>query len=217
MEIFDSLLMDFASPLSWRVALERLGSSLALSSLIAFFHLRYSQSRLGRNTFAFSILILGMGSSLLAGIIASSVALSIGMVGSISIIRFRTRLNEPRQLILVFLAMAACLGIGLEKALFSWVATLSILIIWGIKSSLDDRSGIPANLLVKTENPGRILKEINKLNVSFHLVEFFASENKNKLRLQIDRAPRNFPERLSESFRKIPGTIFEFEFTEDEG
>ena len=217
MEIFDHLFMEFASPLSWRIALERLGSSLALSSIVGSFYLQFSSSRVGRNSFVFTLIILGMVSSIIAGIIASSVALSIGMVGSISIIRFRTRLNQPQQLILVFLVMAAGLGIGLEKAAFSWVATICILLIWGFKSLLEVRAGNPATLLIKTQNAKPLLGEIEKLKIPFRLVEYLASENLCKLKLFFEKAPENFPEKLSKSLSTIPDIVFEFKFNEDEG
>jgi len=53
-------------------------------------------------------------------IIKSSIALSLGLVGALSIVRFRTPIKEPEELLYLFVAIAVGLGLGANQI----VATL---------------------------------------------------------------------------------------------
>ena len=57
---------------------------------------------------------------LIISIIKSSIALSLGLVGALSIVRFRTPIKEPEELLYLFVAIAVGLGIGANQI----VATL---------------------------------------------------------------------------------------------
>ena len=58
-------------------------------------------------------------------IVKSSLALSLGLVGALSIVRFRTPIKEPEELIYLFLAIALGLGYGAGQI----IPTTSIAII----------------------------------------------------------------------------------------
>ena len=45
-------------------------------------------------------------------VVKSSLALSLGLVGALSIVRFRTPIKEPEELVYLFLAIAIGLGYG---------------------------------------------------------------------------------------------------------
>jgi len=57
---------------------------------------------------------------LIISIIKSSIALSLGLVGALSIVRFRTPIKEPEELLYLFVAIAVGLGLGANQI----VATL---------------------------------------------------------------------------------------------
>jgi hypothetical protein len=68
---------------------------------------------------------------LIITIIKSSIALSLGLVGALSIVRFRTPVKEPEELAYIFIAIAICLGLGANQVLptiigFSVVAIVLI-------------------------------------------------------------------------------------------
>ena len=58
---------------------------------------------------------------LIITIIKSSIALSLGLVGALSIVRFRTPIKEPEELLYLFVAIAVGLGLGANQL----VATLT--------------------------------------------------------------------------------------------
>ena len=52
-------------------------------------------------------------------IVKSSLALSLGLVGALSVIRFRTPVKEPEDLVYLFLAIVTGLGFGANQNLFT--------------------------------------------------------------------------------------------------
>ena len=52
---------------------------------------------------------------LIISVIKSSIALSLGLVGALSIVRFRTPIKEPEELLYIFVAIAVGLGLGANQ------------------------------------------------------------------------------------------------------
>ncbi len=63
---------------------------------------------------------------LIISIIKSSIALSLGLVGALSIVRFRTPIKEPEELLYLFVAIAIGLGLGANQVLATLVGFVSI-------------------------------------------------------------------------------------------
>ena len=64
---------------------------------------------------------------LVISIVKSSLALSLGLVGALSIVRFRTPIKEPEELAYLFFAIATGLGLGADQRLATVVASVVIL------------------------------------------------------------------------------------------
>ena len=62
-------------------------------------------------------------------VVKSSLALSLGLVGALSIVRFRTPIKEPEELVYLFLAIAIGLGCAAGQALVTGVLALLTLLI----------------------------------------------------------------------------------------
>ena len=68
---------------------------------------------------------------LVINVIQSSIALSLGLVGALSIVRFRTPVKEAEELVFIFLAIAIGLGLGARYIMITSVAfTLATFIIF---------------------------------------------------------------------------------------
>ena len=65
-------------------------------------------------------------------IVKSSLALSLGLVGALSIVRFRTPIKDPMELSYIFLAIAIGLGTGAGQLLTITVGTVFVLVALGI-------------------------------------------------------------------------------------
>lgn len=62
--------------------------------------------------FALSLIALSMVTTLVILAVTSNVVLSLGMVGALSIVRFRTAIKEPMEIVFLFWAIAAGIVIG---------------------------------------------------------------------------------------------------------
>ena len=86
-----------------------------LSYLIKLIYNRYSHSLSNKDYFSKNFVILGVTTCLVITIVKSSLALSLGLVGALSIVRFRAAIKEPEELVYLFLVIATGLGIGANQ------------------------------------------------------------------------------------------------------
>ena len=100
--------------------------SLLLSLGLAYIYSRYGRSISNRKEFSSIFPILTMTTMFIISIVKSSLALSLGLVGALSIVRFRSAIKEPEELVFIFLAMAVGLGLGANQVLLSFISTAVI-------------------------------------------------------------------------------------------
>jgi hypothetical protein len=62
-------------------------------------------------------------------IIKSSIALSLGLVGALSIVRFRTPIKEPEELLYIFVAIAVGLGLGANQVASTVLGFVVVLLV----------------------------------------------------------------------------------------
>ncbi|MGA4643306.1 DUF4956 domain-containing protein [Limisphaera sp. 4302-co] len=130
MHIEESLRNLFWNP-EMRAALPDVVLSLALAAMLGVIlgqvYIRFGQSLSNRRLFARNFLLLVVTTTLVISIVKSSLALSLGLVGALSIVRFRTPIKEPEELAYLFLAIGIGLGLGAGQALVTLVALIIIL------------------------------------------------------------------------------------------
>ena len=108
------------------VEVEILGFALSLllatilSVILAVIYVRYGASLSNRRMFARNFVLISMTTMVIITIVKSSLALSLGLVGALSIVRFRAAIKEPEELSYLFLAIAVGLGCGANQ----WKITL---------------------------------------------------------------------------------------------
>ena len=117
---------------------------MLLVSLISWYYKKFSQS-LGGKTHIGSILpLIGLTVFLVIVVVKSSLALSLGLVGALSIVRFRTPIKEPEELGYLFLTIAVGLGFGAGYEIITIIITISILTFLyftSIKQNSNDTNG----------------------------------------------------------------------------
>ena len=85
-----------------------------MSFIARLFYIKYSTSLTGKHHIGTVIPILSTIVFLVILIVKSSLALSLGLVGALSIVRFRTPIKEPEELVYLFLSIAN----GVELTVF---------------------------------------------------------------------------------------------------
>ena len=86
-----------------------------LAYLLSRMYVRFGGSLSNRSQFARNFVLLAMTTMLIISIVKSSLALSLGLVGALSIVRFRAAIKEPEELSYLFLAIAIGLGLGANQ------------------------------------------------------------------------------------------------------
>src|SRR5512143_3811411 len=130
MQIEQSLRELFWNP-EMVVGLPKLVLSLGVAALLGVIlgqvYVYFGHSLSSRRLFARNFLVLVVTTSLIISIVRSSMALSLGLVGALSIVRFRAAIKEPEELAFLFLAISIGLGLGAGQALVTVVALTIIL------------------------------------------------------------------------------------------
>lgn len=106
-----------------------LGLTIIFGMALRSFYIRFSTSLSSPNHIANVLPVLSLVVFLVILIVKSSLALSLGLVGALSIVRFRTPIKEPEELIYLFLAIAVGLGFGANQALITSIIVLAILLL----------------------------------------------------------------------------------------
>ena len=85
----------------------------ALLGLLTVAHFkRYAKTVSGKRTISTLIPFIAITTAVIITIVKSSLALSLGLVGALSIVRFRTPIKDPIELAYIFVAIAIGLGTG---------------------------------------------------------------------------------------------------------
>lgn len=104
---------------------------VVLSFLLELTYKKCGKSLSNRSSFAHPFILVGFATMLIISVVKSSLALSLGLVGALSIVRFRAAIKEPEELAYLFLLIALGLALGANLRLISVVAFGIIeLIIW---------------------------------------------------------------------------------------
>ncbi len=96
--------------------------AISLSIVLGKIYVRYGRSLSNRENFSENFQILTVTTMFIITIIKTSLALSLGLVGALSIIRFRTAIKEPEELTYLFIAISIGLGIGANQTLITLIA-----------------------------------------------------------------------------------------------
>ena len=152
MEELDSLNKGLSQNISWQNDYISIMVDFILCVVMSFilrnFYIRRSFSLTGKMHIGSIIPILATVVFLVILVVKSSLALSLGLVGALSIVRFRTPIKEPEELVYLFLAIAIGLGYAAGQTLLTSVIFLSILIISYFWLSNQNNKVIEYNLVI---------------------------------------------------------------------
>lgn len=98
--------------------------SFFLSSLIAMTYEFTTKSIYKRAHFLQSIILIGIAAATVMQAIGDSLARGLGMLGALSVIRFRTELNDPRNITFMFASMAVGIACGVLGYAIALTGTL---------------------------------------------------------------------------------------------
>jgi len=130
-----------------RTLLVNLGLVLILGQILVWHYQRFSPVLSNKRKFSRVFVFIAATTLLVIAVVQRSLALSLGLVGALSIIRFRTPIKEPEELAYLFLSIGIGLGLGANQRL---VTCLVFAVILGYMAlvSLGRSGALPPRLLV---------------------------------------------------------------------
>ena len=120
------------APLSLTALVINLGFGVLLSLLLRWHFKHFGSTLSNREEFSQVCPFILLTTILIISVVKSSLALSLGLVGALSIVRFRTPIKEPEELAYLFIAIAMGLGLGADQRVPTLVAGPIILAVMAI-------------------------------------------------------------------------------------
>ncbi len=155
--IFSEFLTQSTSKISIIGFIYNLLLAFICSYILSKIYQRFGTSLSNRKSFSESFVILTSTTLLIISIVKSSLALSLGLVGALSIVRFRTALKEPEELIYAFLCIALGLGFGANQTFITILGFGFIISYIFVKSRFRTKYNQEIlNLVISSQKPEEV-------------------------------------------------------------
>ena len=172
--------------------------SFILSFLLSKVYRSQSNSFSNPESLARILPIISIGTTLIIVVVKSSLALSLGLVGALSIVRFRTPIKEPEELTYIFLTIGIGLATGANQytvAVIGFLLTFAcILINKRLTQKLNSQKSI--SLSISGINISDISKTIELISTNCSSISFqnLSTNNKNSENTNINLSiiPKDF-------------------------
>lgn len=130
-ELQERYIQEFSNNVSLTEFLLNIVVASVLAGLLRLFYIHYGNAISNRRRFANNFLPLALGTLLIIMIVKSSIALSLGLVGALSIVRFRAAIKDPEELVYLFMTIGVGLACGANQPILALIAIVIILsVIW---------------------------------------------------------------------------------------
>lgn len=169
--------------------------AVILSFFVQLFYIKYSSSLSNRKEFSKNFVILAVTTCIVIMIVKSSLALSLGLVGALSIVRFRAAIKEPEELVYLFLIIAIGLGCGANQLVITTVGIIFSLILIVIYSGYFKKSkkniediinlGIIINDNISEVQINDLIKDIKKNSRELKFISMSRTDENTTINLDV--------------------------------
>ena len=145
------------------------------SYILSLVYIHWGSSLTNRRKFASNFMLMTLTTTFIILIVRSSVALSLGLVGALSIVRFRTAVKEAEELAYLFFSIGLGIGLGDNQRLITLLALATGIVIIGLlKLFRRSQADVNLHLVVTSHHPNKV--ELEQITEAL-------GENTSKLRL----------------------------------
>ena len=167
--------------------------TIILSYIIGLVYSKYGNSLSNRKKLLQTFVLISVTVMLVISIVKSSLALSLGLVGALSIVRFRTAIKEPEELVYFFVAIALGLGMGANQRIVTLVGAIIIILYIVIQNMNTVSNAVQQNLILTISNTSKtgldenkILEMLNKYSSKIDLRRLDAVNDSTEMSLNIE-------------------------------
>ena len=168
--------------------------AIILSAILAFLikltYVKISKSLNNKEHFSETFVPLAIITTLVITVVKFSLALSLGLVGALSIVRFRAAIKEPEELVYLFFIIGIGLAAGANQFFIAIIATFIMITILFVRKIYNDKSSknnfidsstniLQIQIAGQNQDSDKIINEIKK-NVNYLNLKSFSSDNELK-------------------------------------
>ncbi len=157
----DDLTTEFFASQANNLELATFAINMILAAVCAYIlslvYIYWGSSLTNRRKFAANFMLLTLTTTFIILVVRSSVALSLGLVGALSIVRFRTAVKEAEELAYLFFAISLGIGLGDNQRLITILALLGGIAIIGLTRLFrKSQADVNLHLTVSSQAPQKI-------------------------------------------------------------
>jgi len=181
---------------------------IVLAIILEFTYIRAARTVSNRRQFAGTFLLIAFTTMLIISIVKSSLALSLGLVGALSIVRFRAAIKEPEELAYIFFAISIGLGLGANQTIVVLEAfVIAMFILWGryLIKGKSTRQNLYLNFSAskKDISLNQVTKLVKDTYGKYHLKRYDESENIIEASFMVDSPKPENLQSFSDNLSKI--------------
>ena len=172
--------------------------SLVIASMIyaAYY---YSSSKVTYNSnFNFSLVAMAVITTAIMAVISSSIALSLGMVGALSIIRFRTAIKDPKDAMFIFWSIMVGICCGVSQYAIAMACTVILFFFYMFAKTVKEE--IRYILIIKCNI--EIMDEVKALNYRYFSNSRISVQNTTEDRVEFIYELKHFKDEGTEEYLK---------------
>lgn len=157
---FASVQRGFIDPIEF---LTNLLIASVISWVLSFTYKLCGSSPSDKVGFSKNFFLLSTTTMLIITVVKSSLALSLGLVGALSIVRFRSAIKEPEELTFLFLAMTVGLGLGANQREITIMGVGFILALYVIRHMVHGNKNPQSYHVVVSMPDTKVDTDVDKL------------------------------------------------------
>ncbi|RPG12540.1 MAG: DUF4956 domain-containing protein [Pelagibacteraceae bacterium TMED232] len=162
--------------------------SLILAYIVKLTYIKVGRALNDKEYFSDTFIPLAIITTLVITVIKFSLALSLGLVGALSIVRFRAAIKEPEELVYLFFIISIGLSNGANQFLLSIIATFIIILFLLIRNFFQNKNNkenytSDSNILsinILDNNKKNVDQVIGKLKKDFKYLKLKSANVENK-------------------------------------
>lgn len=141
-DVFKGKFLSQVGSISAVDAVITLAIAIALGLVIFLVYKKTFSGVMYSSSFNMSLLLMVVITSVIILTISSNVVLSLGMVGALSIIRFRTVIKDPVDIMYLFWAISIGIIVGAHQYLFALICVVVIAVLCFVMSMLKKKDAM---------------------------------------------------------------------------
>jgi uncharacterized protein DUF4956/MgtC family protein len=185
-----------------RHALTRLPVAAALACVLALRPRRRGTPHRQAPVIQTQIILAVVGAVVML-VVGSSLARAFGIVGAAGLVRYRAKIDDPKDAGVMLSTLAVGLAAGVGVWLLALFATLFILAVLWIVESFEPKATETFHLKIKAKNPAALKSQVDQLLTKYRLAYELRAASKEELEYEVRIPLARKTDRLSGIIMKL--------------